>query len=669
MNTNEGPRSSQKQRLGREFYTQNKGFVGLGESPVKGAALPPLMDQPGAGGIYSLGSTGGTTRPGTGATQQFGGMTPTSMTASPVASKARWMTEELGSASPPHSAGNRSARPGQPAAALEESLIEKAMFSLEGRPGDPTAVPQMFIREVVSTTVADIVGILESLVDRLLMTKKHGTIQNMVAQLLTEHVGRTVAEGAREMAKTEVAHLTEGHQQLTENLIRAQRSWEKKFLLTHELKEHLAGQQSQIVAQGEDLESRIEKVNSELMPRAELDARFQKMQKELHELRNEISVNLRKEMRAELEEKVSVLQQNSDETYATKVMLDKVESTLSSNHSKLKVETEEQFSSIASTYATKDEIKDHADTHAERLTEIHEKHDEHHKHFHVLKVGFESHKSDAQDSFAKADDLSRLESTLLKIVKDLESKTVGKVQQLREECATSAEVKTELNNANRERSLSNQQQDQLRKEAEVLHIRLRDLQTFCQESLSKKQEVETVAALVTAQKERIAFLAEDNKRLHAELEAERQRIRSCFRQQQNNRSDLNQLIEKHEELASVREDFEHFKSAADDVQERLDKREEAHWHELRAEQLTLRQNSSRLNRDVKEVGEDLVKMQKTRLQEEEIQKTAVSSKFIEQMDKAFQVADQIKNAHSKIEVLSDHVHTLQRRQDASALAG
>eukprot|EP00746_Dinoflagellata_sp_MGD_P001767 gnl/MRDRNA2_/MRDRNA2_103358_c0_seq1.p1 gnl/MRDRNA2_/MRDRNA2_103358_c0~~gnl/MRDRNA2_/MRDRNA2_103358_c0_seq1.p1 ORF type:complete len:688 (-),score=159.58 gnl/MRDRNA2_/MRDRNA2_103358_c0_seq1:145-1941(-) len=598
-------------------------------------------------------------------------MTPPSMTSSPVASKARWMTEEMNSASPPHSAqpGFRSARPGPPAAALEESLIEKAMLSLEGRPGDPTAVPQMFIREVVSTTVADIVGILESLVDRLLMTKKHGTIQKLVTELLTEHVGRTMAEGAREMAKTEVAHLTEGHQQLTDKLIRAEQSWQKKFLLTHELKEHLAELQSQIVAQGEDLQGRIEKVNAELMPRAELDMRFQKMQEELQELRTELTVNLRKEMRAELQERTNVIQQNADETYATKAALGKVESTLSADLSTLKTHTEEQFAGIASMYATKQEIQDHSDIHAENHADLHGMHKEIHTHIHVLKAGFENHKEDSHTRFAKADDVERLEDTLHRIVKDLEDKTVGKVQKLREECATSAEVKTELANATRERGLANQQQEQLRKEAEVLHVRLRDLQTFCQESLSKKQEVETVAALVTAQKERIAFLAEDNKRLHAELEAERQRIRSCFRQQQNNRSDLNQLIEKHEELASVREDFEHFKLAADDVQERLDKREEAHWHELRAEQLTLRQNSSRLHRDVKEVGEDIVKMQKTRLQEEEVQKKQMSTKFIEQMDQAFQVANEIKHAHSKIEVLTDTVTILQRRQEASALAG
>jgi hypothetical protein len=253
------------------------------------------------------------------------------------------------------------------------------------------------------------------------------------------------------------------------------------------------------------------------------------------------------------------------------------------------------------------------------------------------------------------------------MVKDLEAKTVGKVQQLREECASSAEVKTELEQSLRERVTSNMQQDQLQKESEVLSIRLRDLQTFCLNDLSKKQEVETVAALVTAQKERIAFLAEDNKRLHAELEAERQRIRSCFRQQQNNRSDLNQLIEKHEELAAVREDFEHFKSAADEVHDRLDKREEAHWHELRAEQLTLRQNSSRLHRDVKEVGEDLVSLQKVKVQEEDSSKKNMSTKFLENMDSAFQVTEQVKHAHVKIEVLTEKVAAIQRRQDAGAM--
>lgn len=584
-----------------------------------------------------------------------------------MASKARWTTEDFGSASPPHSAGKALSARNPPPAALEEGLIDKALGSLAGRPGDPTAVPQMFIREVVSTTVADIVGILESLVDRLLLTKKHGTIQTMVAQLLTDHVGETLAEGAREIAKREVDALTEGHQKLTESLVRAERSWEKKFLLTHEIKESVSAAQAQFEKQEKELESRIEKVIGEIVSRSEIESKFQKIQAEMEELRKESTVNLRKELLEKVEEKTDAVHKHACETYATMDTINQISETVSKDLSKLKSDHHERFSTIADTYATKEMIQAHADTHEEKFNEIHEKHSETHRHFHMTKVAFEEHKTDSHDLFARANDLKTLETSLKKIVKDLEAKTVGKVQQLREECATSSDVKNELDAATADRMKSNVAQDQLIKDTEILYIKLRDLQTFCQESLSKKNEVETVAALVTAQKERIAFLAEDNKRLHAELEAERQRIRSCFRQQQNNRSDLNQLIEKHEELASVREDFEHFKSAADEVQEKLDKREEAHWHELRAEQLTLRQNSSRLHRDVKEVGEDLSKMRSVKTQEEEDQKKNMGAKLLEQMDQAFQVNDQVKHAHLKIEDLVNKVNSIQRKQEASGM--
>merc|ERR1719217_130272 len=99
------------------------------------------------------------------------------------------------------------------------------------------------------------------------------------------------------------------------------------------------------------------------MPRTELESRFQKMQEEFEALRKEMTFNLRQEVRAELDEKTSKILEMSADTYATKQMLQKVESTLSADHTKLKSQTEEQFVGVASTYATKDEIKDHTDRH------------------------------------------------------------------------------------------------------------------------------------------------------------------------------------------------------------------------------------------------------------------------------------------------------------------
>lgn len=80
---------------------------------------------------------------------------------------------------------------------LEEALSSRAEVTLAGHPVHNIDV---FIREVTTTVVRDIVGVIEALVDRSLVKKKSGVVMDMVVQLIEEDLDKLMSKGAESLA-------------------------------------------------------------------------------------------------------------------------------------------------------------------------------------------------------------------------------------------------------------------------------------------------------------------------------------------------------------------------------------------------------------------------------------------------------------------------------------
>jgi len=88
---------------------------------------------------------------------------------------------------------------------LEEGVLER---SLKTQPDHAsTGVSETLVRDVTTSVVREIVGILESLTDRLLLEKKHTVIRHMVGELMTEDIAESIATGRQQLRELEFGQI------------------------------------------------------------------------------------------------------------------------------------------------------------------------------------------------------------------------------------------------------------------------------------------------------------------------------------------------------------------------------------------------------------------------------------------------------------------------------
>lgn len=92
---------------------------------------------------------------------------------------------------------------------------------------------EVVVRDVANSVVKEIVGVFESLVDRLLMEKKDSTIRSMVAELLTEDVSATIATGREQLKDKEFGHLIRELARLREEADKREDALEVRFKAVH----------------------------------------------------------------------------------------------------------------------------------------------------------------------------------------------------------------------------------------------------------------------------------------------------------------------------------------------------------------------------------------------------------------------------------------------------
>lgn len=87
---------------------------------------------------------------------------------------------------------------------LEEALSSRVEVALSGHPVHNIDV---FIREVTTTVVRDIVGVIEALLDRLLVKKKSGVVMDMVVAIIEEDLDKLMSKGADSLAAKRWDHV------------------------------------------------------------------------------------------------------------------------------------------------------------------------------------------------------------------------------------------------------------------------------------------------------------------------------------------------------------------------------------------------------------------------------------------------------------------------------
>lgn len=167
---------------------------------------------------------------------------------------------------------------------LRHEDVEEAVASkvIDKRPGSRVrGVDEHLVRNVVSETVKDIVGIFESLVDRVLIEKKATTLKQMVVELMTDDLANTMALGQEHLKRREIGYIIDEMAEIREIIRDNEAGWDRRFVVTDHLAHSIEELRSDMEARFKNLESRTKHNEEHHLPRNELEDHLEAVTKEI----------------------------------------------------------------------------------------------------------------------------------------------------------------------------------------------------------------------------------------------------------------------------------------------------------------------------------------------------------------------------------------------------
>ncbi|CAE7034398.1 unnamed protein product [Symbiodinium natans] len=221
---------------------------------------------------------------------------------------------------------------------LEDALAERAFAEQPSR--QCIGLSEAVVRDVVSVTVRDIVGIFESLLDRLLTEKKMETIRSMVVEFMTEDISATIAAGQEELKEQEIGHVLQDMRDLRSQVNETEEAWEQRFEKVSQLERALDSFSGDADDRFASLEARLRELESASVRHEELDeirkdiahdkgektdainelfSKDEETQAQLQELQNNVSNSLatKKEVQEAHNQVMEELRQSSDDVNET----------------------------------------------------------------------------------------------------------------------------------------------------------------------------------------------------------------------------------------------------------------------------------------------------------------------------------------------------------------
>lgn len=530
---------------------------------------------------------------------------------------------------------------------LEHNLVDKVTAAQPDR--TPLGISDMMVRDVVNTVVRDIVGVIESLIDRLLIEKKHDTIRTMVAEMLSADISATISTAHEQLKKKEMGHIIAEVSRLRVEVQDCQASWEQRFQITGELKNSQDELSATMNDRCRDLEARVTTVETDYIPRPELRAHV-----------NETSVAL-----IEATERIDGLAQQDDQMkaqiadlddlvrndYASKALLNDVQQELTNHQLQAKEEASRGLDDLRDYAAEDSHVQETHNLHADKLEELRQNLLTAQQHIEQLTVHFQNASHFNAETYATKHQVSqdveklaaerrKLEACLREEVGDLETRSTSKAT-------------FEATKRDNQRVLQ-ETQELLGNTAAGLReatAGLQELKERCNEKLATREYAYDIAKHLAVQISMECDEKEEIARLRREFEEERERVRQIGRQQQHTRKELNDTIDEVHAL-QLREG--ELGRHCEQIESRLgtiDGREDDHWNQGQAI-LAKQQNAhSELESLHKTLREEFMSHTEHQRVESEQLRNHTMHRYLEQMDKALGLhrnLAQVEHGHKEL---------------------
>lgn len=208
---------------------------------------------------------------------------------------------------------------------LERSLAQKVVDRVPK--GHVHELSKYVVREMANSVVQELVGIFESLLDRLLKEKKQDTIRTMVAELLNQDLSATLLKSHEYLKEREIGHIMQELKRLSTEINDSGIDWEERFRVTGELQKSQEDMSHSVNERCGAIEGQLAEIDSRYVQRMELDTHLASVFKQLQAAKERAAAS--EAQQQETSAKLSDLRTFCNERFVPKADLADVESRIS----------------------------------------------------------------------------------------------------------------------------------------------------------------------------------------------------------------------------------------------------------------------------------------------------------------------------------------------------
>eukprot|EP00930_Biecheleria_cincta_P059536 TRINITY_DN45247_c0_g1_i1.p1 TRINITY_DN45247_c0_g1~~TRINITY_DN45247_c0_g1_i1.p1 ORF type:complete len:832 (+),score=191.55 TRINITY_DN45247_c0_g1_i1:71-2566(+) len=537
---------------------------------------------------------------------------------------------------------------------LESKLSSRLMSQQPDRRA--AGIDEHLVRDVVNMTVRDIVGIFESLVDRLLIEKKGDTLKKMVTELMTDDIASTIALGQEQLKNREIAYLIEEMARLREAMRENNATWEQRFVVTEELGQAIENLRS-------DMEPRFQQEDARLAAFEQDYVRWENLDDHLLEITKEIKTgvlaldeNTRQD--AETSKLLRNLQRLCEESLATKDEMAQVQVQAEKDIKKTEEKMTVLIEGVRQTSAKETRVQDLQESIEEKLKTISQKLFEANRGIQENEAAIRKNSKFSMETYATKkimeDSFSAVRAEA-KTANDAVGIELGNLMKSKAE-------KTDLDYTN----------SQFRQQVKELHEANLTISNGLQELVASVSSLQGAFpnfatkdySLDVARKCAEEVITNNSEKeeiagLRREFAEERERARASVRQQQHNRKDLNSAMEELNDLRVKGSKMEQRCGSLEEKLTALVDKEAEHWEKSQSTLLGQVKNHRDLSTLCNAVREELAEHTERQRQESERLRDQTTLRYLEQLDKALHLnsgLDTLNESHKQLHDTVRNIH-------------
>jgi len=532
---------------------------------------------------------------------------------------------------------------------LERDLTERVLASQPDRSG--LGFNEIIMRDIANSVVRELVGIFESLMDRLLIEKKQDTLRTLVAELITEDTLKVMATSRDQLKQRELGHITGELERLGFDAREREQNWEQRFLITQELRDSQDDLYATLSERCQGIEDRLGAVEQNSVQRPELDQRFQHKVDEVAGLKKEVTSH-RDRVEA-VSNQLADHQRHSTNNFVLRLELDKCKEQLSTDIRGCQDNITSGLQQLSDNGASKAELQSSGKEIDDRISIMHKQLSEAQDKVDALEIAQQTSDKSSYETYCTKEQhkesFSKLETdaneTTTKVLKTLEELEAGKATKIQlEEVVTS--VRTSLTELNQSLAKTSAGLEQTTGNHIALGQRV-------DHSFATREYVEERAKSLIEDVVQKSDTREEMGRLWKEFEAEKERLRQTVRQQQHTRKELNDSIEDVQSLKSgageVTKQCELLDSARADIEKRVTANWETGQEGLRAQ----KQVHDDLETFYKTLRDEFIANKDFQITEGDRLKSHSTMRYMEQIDKALNLSESVEKVVRENRELND----------------